>query len=354
MVALMAIKMKRVFTVIVGLVLLIYSFLCSTYMVRGYTRLVGFYALEKNSVDVVFLGTSVTFTSFMPMEAWHEYGIVAYDYCTNVQFENSLRYSLADIERTQKPKIIMLDVAPFLYEHYAGNEAWDKEDLELYIKYNLDSRKYTLDRFALVKEINDDVHGSFGDYWYYFFDISRYHTKKAVFERYDNASKDITRGYGFLVHNGGAIFSPENAVTDDGSVVPLNGREQDYFDKLLETAKGIDAEVVFYCAPVYYDKTEQLGRKNYLRACVEKEGFTFADFSGDVEKVGIDYTTDLWSRDHFDSLGAKKTTRFLCEYLKSNYNIPDRRSDERYAALNRDYSEWEKLMGKYEREDLSV
>ncbi|MCR5576706.1 MAG: hypothetical protein K6F56_06825 [Oscillospiraceae bacterium] len=348
----MATKLKRAFAVIVGFVLLMYSIICSTYMLRGYTRLIGFYALEKNSVDVVFVGTSVTFSSFMPMEAWHDYGIVAYNYCTNVQFENALRYSLKDIERTQKPKIIMLDVAPFLYAHYAGNEGWDKKDLELYIKYNLDSRKYTLDRFALVKEMNDDVHGSFGDYWYYFFDISRYHTNKTVFEHYDNASKDIERGYGFLAHNGGAVFSPEKAVTDDGSVMPLEEREQEYLDKLLATAKEIDAEVIFYCAPVYYIKAEHLGRKNYLKTCIEKEGLTFADFSGDVEKAGIDYTTDLWSRDHFDSLGAIKTTRFLCEYLKSNYDIPDRRNDERYAAMNRDYIEWEELKAEYEAIDL--
>lgn len=349
----MVIKIKRILTVIIGSVFLMVSIIISTYMLRGYTRLFGFYQLEKNSIDVVFVGTSVTFSSFMPMEAWNEYGIMAYDYCTNVQFENSLRYSLRDIERTQSPKVIMIDVAPFMLGHYAGNESWDEEDRELFIKYNLDSRKYTFDRFSLVKEINEDANGSFADYWYYFFDISRYHTNRYVLDHYDNAETDINRGYFHLVHNAAEVFRIEDAVTDDGHVTPLNDREQYYLDKLLERVRRTDSEVVFYSAPVYIKDADQYGKKNYVKAYIEEHGFTFADFSGDMDKIGIDYKTDLWSCNHFDALGAEKVTGYLCEYLINNYDIPDRRNDEKYSYMNNIYSKWETVKNGYEEEDRS-
>ena len=89
---------KRVITVIVGILLLVFTLIHVTYIHRGYTVLQGFYALPKNSIDVAVVGTSITFSAFMPMDAWHDYGISSYNYCTNVQFLNSLKYSLKDIE----------------------------------------------------------------------------------------------------------------------------------------------------------------------------------------------------------------------------------------------------------------
>ncbi|WP_143064530.1 hypothetical protein [Pseudobutyrivibrio sp. C4] len=312
----------------------------------------GFYSLKDNSVDVVFCGTSVTFSAFMPMEAWNDYGIVAYNYCTNVQFENSLKYSLVDIERTQKPQVIMVDIAPFLYSHYAGNQDWDDDNHELFIKYNLDSRKYTLDRFKLVKEINDDMKGDFESYWYYYFDIDRYHTNYVNYNHFNNSEKDITYGYGYLEHNQGGAFSLEDTAIDDGSEQPLNEREQFYLDELIETADTIDAEVVFYCAPVYFRNSTEFGKKNYIKKQIEKSGFKFADFSGDIDEIGLDYTSDFWSINHFDALGAEKVTKHFSEYLVSELGVPDRRKDDRYSYLNDDYKDWLELKSEYELRDL--
>ena len=350
----MVTKVKRLLTVLVGAVLTVVSVISCTYMLRGYPRLFGFYDLEKDSVDVFFVGTSVTFTTFMPMEAWNDYGIVAYNYCTNVMFENSIRYSIREIERRQNPRLIMVDIAPFYFEHYAGKEEWPEEDREKYIKYNLDSRKYNPDRFALVYEINRDRKGSFADYWYYFFDISRYHTNVFTLSHYDNAEKHIPRGYMFFEHNGASVFNAKNAAVDDGSVVPITEPEQRYLDQLLETAENADAEVVFYAPPIFFRKAVEVGRKNYVRNYIEERGFKFADFSGDTAKIGIDYKTDLWNASHFDSLGAEKVTRYLCEYIKSEFDIPDRRNDEKYAGLNDDYEEWKVLKKEYNEIDLGL
>ncbi len=344
----MRIKVKRLLTVAVGIVLAIVSTISCTYMLRGYTRLFGFYDLKRDSVDVVFVGTSVTFTSFMPMEAWNDYGIAAYNYCTNVMFENSIRYSIREVERRQSPKLIMVDISPFYFEHYAGKKEWPEEDREKYIKFNLDSRMYNPDRFALVYEINRDRKGDFSDYWYYFFDISRYHTNELKLSHYDNAEKQIPRGYLFLEHNVGAVFSAEKeAKADDGHVDPITEQEQRYLDQLLETAEKADAEVVFYGPPIYFRKKIEVGRKNYVKKYIEERGFKFADFSGDQEIVGIDDKTDLWNASHFDSLGAEKVTDYLCRYIKSEFDIPDRRNDESYSELNEDYKEWMVLKEEY-------
>ena len=344
-------RLAVLLTCLLQAALLLFCVVHLTYMRRAYTRLSGFYALPKNTADVVFVGDSVTFSSFMPMEAFQNEGIAAANYCTNMMFENALRYSLADVQRTQHPKVILVDIAPFLSEHWAGNESWSEQDRDLYISYNLDSRNYTPDRLSLVYEITRDRKGSPADALYYFFDLSRCHDNPPDLARWNNQEKDITRGYGYLVRNGMRQFSPEELCPDDGSITPLKDQEQRYLDQLLETAKTMEAEVVFYTAPVYYRESSQVGRKNYVKNYIEQKGFLFVDFSGDKEAIGLDLAEDFWSPDHFDSLGALKVTKHFSEYLKTHFTLPDRREDPAYADWAADLHAWQTQLQDWTRSD---
>ena len=84
-------RLAVLLTCLLQAALLLFCVVHLTYMRRAYTRLSGFYALPKNTADVAFVGDSVTFSSFMPMEAFQNDGIAAANYCTNMMFENALR-----------------------------------------------------------------------------------------------------------------------------------------------------------------------------------------------------------------------------------------------------------------------
>ena len=146
-------------------------------------------------------------------------------------------------------------------------------------------------------------------------------------------------------------FSPEELCPDDGSITPLKDQEQRYLDQLLETAKTMEAEVVFYTAPVYYRESSQVGRKNYVKNYIEQKGFLFVDFSGDKEAIGLDLAEDFWSPDHFDSLGALKVTKHFSEYLKTHFTLPDRREDPAYADWAADLHAWQTQLEDWTRSD---
>lgn len=344
-------KLTQIAIILLGAVLTLFTVIELTYIERGYTRLMGFYGLEKDSIDLAVVGTSVTFSSYMPMDAWARYGIASYNYSTNVQFENVFKYSLKDILRTQNPKLILIDVSPFILGHYPSNPEWTEGYRRFFISYNLDSRRYTPDRFALVSELNRATGGDFRSYWTYFFDITRCHTRKPDFSQFNNAVNDPARGYGYLEHNKGGEILPETFLSDDGSTCPLSPLEQGYFDELIGVAKTLDSEVVFLCPPIYFDDTREYGVKNSLKAQAENEGFGFIDLSGEGETIGLDHETDLWSNDHFDSLGAEKITAFLSDYLHAHYELPDRREDPAYASWHTDYETWLGLKASYLEQD---
>ena len=155
----------------------------------------------------------------------------------------------------------------------------------------------------------------------------------------------------YLVHNGMRQFAPEELCPDDGSITPLKDQEQRYLYQLLETAKSMEAEVVFYTAPVYYRESSQVGRKNYVKNYIEQKGFPFVDFSGDKEAIGLDLAEDFWSPDHFDSLGALKVTKHFSEYLKTRFTLPDRREDPAYADWLADLPSWQTQLQDWTQTD---
>lgn len=347
--------MKRVFRIIslaVSLALTGYLFVHVSYMHRGYTRLMGFHGLKDNTIDVAFVGTSVTFSSFMPMEAWNEYGMAAYDYCTNTQLENALRYSVREVMKTQSPKLLMIDVAPFLVQHSPEVVA-DEDDPDLLIKYNIDSMPYSLNRAKLIGEINREKEGDLYSYLYYTFDICRYHSNRPSVGQWNNSCNDVNRGYGYLSRNGASVVNTDHFFKDDGTEEPLEGRHAVYLEQLLSDMDRLNCEVVFYCAPAYFmeDRKDECFRKNYIKRVVEERGYVFWDLSAEVETVGLDYEYDFWSYNHFDSLGAEKVTRYLAKRIVDTYEIPDRRDDPRYENWHNDYQDWIGMKGDYNEQD---
>ncbi len=344
-------KAKRLIGLILSVVITAYLFVHVSYMYRGYYRLMSFYGIEDNTLDVVLVGTSITFSSFMPMEAWEQYGMAACDYCTNVHFENSLRYSVREVMKTQNPKLIMIDIAPFYRDHYGGTKEWDDDFRKLCIKYNLDSMKYSFDRALLAKEITRDSGGNLYDYLYYFFDITRYHTNTPSRQQYDNALHDAGRGYEHLKRSSNSV-DEASLLEDDGSEMPLEEHQQEYLRLLIDEVDKLDCDVVFFCSPVLFNDSTCLMRKNYIGRIVSEAGYPFWDLSKDVGELGLDYNTDFWSLDHYDCLGAEKVTPYIAQKIKENYEIPDRRKDPAYSNWHDDYQEWINIKEKYRDKDF--
>ena len=80
----------------------------------------GFYHMRKNTVDVLFLGTSNTYCAFSPDELYRRYGIRSYNLAGSQQSMLTSYYWLEEALRTQKPKVVVLDVFYAFYN--TGNE----------------------------------------------------------------------------------------------------------------------------------------------------------------------------------------------------------------------------------------
>ena len=73
----------------------------------------GILSEPKNTIDVLVIGDSESYTSFSPMEIWSEYGYTSYVMGSNAQkIYQSYNYLLLALE-TQHPKVVVLETNTF-------------------------------------------------------------------------------------------------------------------------------------------------------------------------------------------------------------------------------------------------
>ena len=73
------------------------------------------YDQPGDSVDVLFVGSSLLYSGVNTNELWSRYGIAAYDLCSADQPFWVSYYMIREALRMQHPKLIVLDARPAMY-----------------------------------------------------------------------------------------------------------------------------------------------------------------------------------------------------------------------------------------------
>lgn len=331
---------RKAIKLIVFVIIVLFLYTQLTYIYRGelsHTRksITGFYAEEKDSLDVVILGTSSTFSAVMPMELWGKYGITSYDMCTNVLFEEAIKYHVKELQKTQHPKLLIIDTAPFLYGHKANAFL----DTDSHLRYNTDGFSLSWNRFDLINAVIPR-----GKRFEYYFDLLYYHgNSEPSIEYLFNKHTNIYKGYNNLPQN---VSFDESVYMANTGMMELPEEDKKYFLDLLDELKSFDGDILFVEWPVFY--TEEIagicGESEYMEAKVKEYGYDYLDLSKIRDEIDLDSRFD-YSLDflHFHAFSAEKITNYLGEYLSANYDLADHRSDADYQNWQEQYAQWEAI-----------
>lgn len=344
--------MKKIICSVCGIVIFLlasyYLFLHITYATRdelSHTgrNMTGFYAEKDDTVDVVVIGTSSTFSAYAPMVLWEQYGITAYDLCTNQMLEDAMPFAIEECMKTQSPKVIVIDLASFLY----GSTAKAFEGNDKVLRYNTDGYKNSFNRKELIDNIIEDE----SERWSYYFDLFYYHKYgKLKFENWNYSKSNPNKGYNCLVY-----VYPEENVTD------IRDRDEDFelpedeialLDKVIEKADSTGCDIIYTISP-YCNSDEALNvhdRAGFLKKYLIDSDKNVLDLYEERNKIGllknIDYSSDYM---HYHIFSAQKITAYLGEYLKENYALEDHRGDERYSSWDESISDWHFNQDSYEK-----
>ena len=294
-------------------------------------RFAGFYAEEKDNIDVLMFGGSTIATSFSPGYMWGEYGFTSYPLSSNTQRPKAIKYLLEEAYKYQTPKVVVIELRMFTYE----DEVLKKD--EPHIREVTDNMKYSWQRFKTVRGMTDGVE-TFEDKLSYYFDIIKYHSNWEMFfleeERQKLAYNKADLHKGFEHPRSIRGYSNEEykyIPTEDRLNIPLE--QEEILRELLDFLNKHNQKAIFVVTPCVYD-TEYYAQMNYMKDIVEQEGFMYLNVH---EHVNYNCTTDYLDGGHSNILGAKKCSQLLGETISREYGLKDKRNQEGYQSWHESY-----------------
>lgn len=301
-----------------------------------------FYEEEENTIDAVYFGTSASNRYFIGPMAYEETGMTVFTMATMGMPLFFVTNLIEEVEKTQSPKLYIIELR------------WMLKDKELitdaHIRRVTDSMKYSSNRKDAIEKALEFTEGAEGEISNiddspldYYIPIIKYHSRLTA--------KNLS--YGDLLPGGiknktkGYVTSPKTLE----SVPQKSGVYTQERDSLSPEAEATLTELLDYCdsrddvdilfvLSPYAIQEEENAKLNTAADMVRERGYDVIDFNTRemTETLGIDWDTDFYNRKHVNFMGAEKYTRYLTDYLSSNYDLEDHRGEDGYESWDEAYS----------------
>ncbi|MCH5190764.1 MAG: hypothetical protein J1F23_01225 [Oscillospiraceae bacterium] len=254
---------------------------------------------RENSIDVLVLGDSEAYASISPMQMWEEYGFTSYVCSSSAQYLSYTEILLKRAFQNQSPKVVLLEANAIYREtSFMNSLAINAENLISVFKYH--NRWKTL----RINDFYDSVEYTWTD------DYKGFNYSKTVL---------YTNNTNYMIETDKAA---EIQLINENSV-----------KSIAEFCKEHGAEFFLFSAPSAKNWTYE--KHNGVQKLADKYNITYVDLNLMHDEIPIDWKTDTKDQgDHVNYYGAVKTTKFIGKYLNYNYQLPDHREDDEYAAWN--------------------
>lgn len=297
-----------------------------------------FYGLEEDVVDVLFLGSSHCYCSIINSRLWDDYGITGYSLAISGQDITSSYYWLKEALKTQKPRVVCLEMYGATYHGYA---------VEGNVYRNVLPYRLSLDYLQMVRDMTDEASGSLqtenkivgeGDRGRFLTKWPIIHTRYRELQKQDFTEPDVLY-IGFSALIDGTRCSPITWAMDGGELYEgdevLEMEEEVWLRRIIELTRENGIELCLFLAPMSVSREDQM-RINYVSRLAEEEGIPFLNFIEQRDKLKINPKEDFLDFGHVNHKGGIKVTDAMGRFLSQHYELEDHRGDERYELWMRD------------------
>ncbi len=287
------------------------------------------YMQPKKSVDVALMGSSHVHCDINPAVLWHDHGIPSYAMTAAEQPTWVTYYYIRELCKSQDPKLIVLDLfAPAAF----GDELKDR-----WMADNLYGVRFSPNKLEML--YNTCSAGQINRYFPSFFG---YHSRydeielKSIPDLVKSEIGDYFKGY-----TGYNNVYTENNLPSLGITEKKEPEEKTlkFLKKIIDYTKKHDIELLLVVSP-YPSAPEEEMIYNWIEDLARENDVGFVNANHDFEKIGLDLMTDYNDNSHLNIEGGMKYTAYLGNIIKENYDLPDRRGDEKYSS-------WEKYVSNY-------
>ncbi|MBR6281762.1 MAG: hypothetical protein IKR14_04590 [Lachnospiraceae bacterium] len=279
------------------------KFLAKNQLANGKNGIHAKLAVEpKDSLDVIVIGDSESYTTVSPMQLWKEYGYTSYAAGQPGAKISDAEDVLATALQLQHPKVVMLE----------ANVLFRYEPKETITQSRLSGALYR--KLPLLKYHN---------VW-----------KSPFIELRTKTYK------GFPISSAVKPFEAERELANRSWNTVIAKENQAVFARMKYMCEKNGAQLMLYAAPSPINYNPE--KRQSVKTFAEEWAVKCLDLNEKSEELAINWSKD--TRDHGDHLnvaGAKKTTDYIGKYLAQNFELPNRKHSE-FAA------EWNQLLREYE------
>ena len=291
------------------------------------------YYREAYHHDVIMIGDCELYENISPITLWEKYGITSYIRGNAQQLAWQSYYLLEDTVLKEDPKVIVFNVLSLKY---------GTPQSEAYNRMTLDGMRWTRVKINAIRaSMTEDE-----KFIEYVFPLLRYHS------RWSELNMDDFK-YAFkknpVTHNGYYMRADVKASTGFPPPMPLadtrlSDNSMKYLEMMVDYCKEREIELVLIKAPIeyphWYDEWDEqivdFARKNNIK---------YINFIPLMNEIGLDMTTDTYDAGlHLNVFGAEKFSDYFGAWLKKNYELPDRRKDEKLSSV------WSEKVSRYNAE----
>ena len=283
------------------------------------------YRQEENTIDVLCLGSSHTYSNINPAVLWDEYGMASYNLAGSNQPLWNTYYYLKEALKYQIPELVVLDV-------YRAVEYLDYQD-DARVAMNTFGLRHSKEWEEMLKVSLEDE----DSYMDYLLRYPVYHNRYQELKKQDffpyngDYNGDNYKGFNLncistTYYEG---FPDVSEVTDVGV---MTEKTEEYLVKIIELAKEREIPLLLLSAPYMGVLPEDKMIYNRVEEIAKEYGVRFVDFNEYYRQIGFNPATDFAESSHLNYYGSEKYTSFLGKYIKNRYDVTDRRGDEKYAS----------------------
>lgn len=314
-------KVKRIGLFIVGLLFLIlgtskfFHFLCLKNNILLHDRNSSYIEIERekeDSVDVLVLGDSLSYTSVSTMDLWKDDNIAVYICGQPGQYITETYSLLQTALKKQKPKLVILET----------NVLFRKNK-----KFASTAMNYAQNQLILFRYHN---------FW------------KQPFLK----DKSELKSYkGFQIRSKISSYNKGEYMKETFKEAAIGEEQRKYLGKIAKLCKDNKAQLLLFSTAS--PKNYNYKKHNALAKIALENGARYLDMNLLKNEVNLDWKRDTLDKgDHLNIFGARKVTSYLGAYLKEHYHLSSSKNKKNDQSWNRLENEFFHYLQKEEERDV--
>ncbi len=254
----------------------------------------------ENSLDLLFLGSSIAYCDVAPAWIWEESGLRSWVMAGPEQTLSLTYYYLREALKTQKPKLVVLEASALFFDKYQN-----------YSRANVSTMPLSANRLRATLRAVEKA-----EWKGLLFPLYNYHgrwteVRREELEEHLHPRQDALAGYMPLSR----ALPQTPRVNEDRVLQEAVYRENlRWLGRLREYCRKKETRLLLYLSPSAARTPPELTER--IRADAEDMGIELWNLSDLAPELGIDNDLDWYDPLHFNISGAEKFSRWWGRTLK--------------------------------------